>query len=113
PVAESVLAAIDTLRAPAIALDPNLERPWEKTHETVRTALERFAEKVTRARAQREEVGGRRLQALRDYLLPEGALHERVLAGSHFRGRYGEALVDRLWEGLALDAPGVQLLEVG
>ena len=68
---------------------------------------------MTRARAQREEVGGRRLQALRDYCLPDGTLHERVLAGAHFRGRYGEGLVDRVWEQLELDASGVQLLPVG
>ena len=113
PVAERVLAELAALREPALAVDPNLERPWQKTEETVRTALERFAEKVTRARAQRDEVGGRRLAALRDYCLPDGTLHERLLAGAHFRGRFGPAVVDAIWEHLALDAPGVQLLPVG
>lgn len=113
PVAERVLAELAALRDPALALDPNLERPWQKTEETVRTALERFAEKVTRARAQRDEVGGRRLAALRDYCLPAGTLHERVLAGAHFRGRYGPAAVEAIWEHLALDEAGVQLLPVG
>jgi bacillithiol biosynthesis cysteine-adding enzyme BshC len=112
PAAARVLAEIAALRGPAVAIDPNLERPWEKTEETVRVALERFAEKVTRARAQREEVGGRRLRALREYLLPDGTPHERVLAAAHFRGRYGEAAVDRLWEALDVAETGVQLLRV-
>jgi bacillithiol biosynthesis cysteine-adding enzyme BshC len=113
PAAARILAELETLRGPSLAVDPNLERPWQKTEETIRTALDRFAEKVTRSRAQREEVGGRRLAALRDFCLPEATLHERVLAGAHFRGRYGEAVVDRLWELLDVDEPGVQLLPVG
>ena len=113
PVAARVIAELDALRDPALAVDANLERPWEKTRETVQHALERFAEKVTRARSQREDVGGRRLHALRSYLLPEGTLHERLLAGAHFRGRFGEAVVDQIWEQLDLGATGVQLLKVG
>jgi bacillithiol biosynthesis cysteine-adding enzyme BshC len=112
PVMARVLAEVEGLRAPALALDANLERPWEKTQETVRGALERFGEKLTRARAGKDQVAQRRVGALRDAWLPEGTLHERVLAGAHFRGRYGEAFVERLWEGLDLRERGLQLLVV-
>jgi hypothetical protein len=112
PAAARVLAELDALREPALAADPNLERPWEKTRETVRGALEKLAEKVTRAQAQRDQVAHRRLLALREAWLPGGTLHERVLAGAHFRGRYGEAFVERLWESLDLAETGVQLLRV-
>ena len=110
PAQERALAELATLRAAAVALDPNLDRPWEKTHEQVKTAFERFAEKLTRARAQRDEVAQRRLAGLRGYAAPGGVLHERVLCAAHFRGRYGEAFGAALWEQLALDTLDVQLL---
>jgi len=110
PAQARALAELATLREAAVALDPNLERPWEKTHEQVKTAFERFAEKLTRARAQRDEVAQRRLGGLRDYCAPGGVLHERVLSAAHFRGRYGEAFGDALWEQLRLDTTDVQLL---
>jgi bacillithiol biosynthesis cysteine-adding enzyme BshC len=110
PVMARVLAEVAALRAPAVALDANLERPWEKTQETVRGALERFGEKLTRARAGRDQVAQRRANAVRDAWLPEGTLHERVLAGAYFRGRWGEPFVERLWESLDVREPGLQLL---
>jgi bacillithiol biosynthesis cysteine-adding enzyme BshC len=112
PAAARVLAELDALRAPVLAADPNLERPWEKTRETVRGGLEKLAEKVTRARAQRDQVAHRRLVALREAWLPGGVLQERVLSAAHFRGRYGEGFVERLWAGLDLAETGVQLLRM-
>lgn len=112
PAAARILAEVDALRAGALAADPNLERPWEKTRETVRGALEKLGEKVTRAQAQRDQVAHRRLLALREQWLPGGVLHERVLAAAHFRGRYGEAFVEKLWEELDVEQTGVQLLRM-
>src|SRR5688572_32646929 len=40
----------------ALPIYPNLERPWEQTNEQVKTAFERFGEKLTRTRAQRDEI---------------------------------------------------------
>jgi len=110
PAQARALAELAALREAAVALDPNLERPWEKTHEQVKTAFERFAEKLTRARAQRDEVAQRRLAGLREYCAPGGVLHERVLSAAHFRGRYGEAFGAALWDQLQLDTMDVQLL---
>jgi bacillithiol biosynthesis cysteine-adding enzyme BshC len=110
PAQARALAELAALREAAVALDPNLERPWEKTQEQVKTAFERFAEKLTRARAQRDEVAQRRLAALRDYAAPGGVLHERVLCAGHFRGRFGESFADALWEQLDLSTVDVQLL---
>jgi len=110
PAQARALAELAALREAAVAIDPNLDRPWEKTHEQVKTAFERFAEKLTRARAQRDEVAQRRLAGLRGYAAPGGVLHERVLCAAHFRGRYGEAFGEALWNQLALDTLDVQLL---
>lgn len=110
PALERALSELASLREVAVALDPNLERPWEKTQEQVKTAFERFAEKLTRARAQRDQVAQRRLSSVREYCQPGGELHERVLAAAHFRGRYGEGLADALWSQLELGTVDVQLL---
>jgi bacillithiol biosynthesis cysteine-adding enzyme BshC len=110
PARERALAELAALREGALALDPNLERPWEKTAEQVRTAFDRFGEKLTRARAQRDQVAQRRLSTLRGYCQPGGVLHERVLAAAHFRGRYGEAFGEAVWRQLDLATAEVQLL---
>jgi hypothetical protein len=110
PAQARALAELEALRGEALALDPNLERPWEKTHEQVRTAFERFGEKLTRARAQRDQVAQRRLGALRDFAMPGGVPQERVLAGAHLVGRFGGGVVDAIWRQLELGSDGVQLL---
>jgi bacillithiol biosynthesis cysteine-adding enzyme BshC len=110
PAQARALAELAALRESAVALDPNLERPWEKTHEQVKTAFERFADKLARARAQRDQVAQRRLAGLREYGAPGGVLHERVLAAAHFRGRAGEGLGEALWQQLDLGTVDVQLL---
>ncbi|HVS02526.1 MAG TPA: bacillithiol biosynthesis cysteine-adding enzyme BshC [Thermoanaerobaculia bacterium] len=107
---DRVEEALATLRSAALELDPNLERPWEKTRDHVRTALERFEERVTRAAAHRDEVRHRRLDTLREYCAPGGVPHERVLASAHFRGRYGEGMIERLWEALDLTPGTLQLI---
>ncbi|HXT19131.1 MAG TPA: bacillithiol biosynthesis cysteine-adding enzyme BshC [Thermoanaerobaculia bacterium] len=110
PAQARALAELETLRQEAVALDPNLERPWEKTHEQVKTAFERFAEKLTRARAQKDQVAQRRLASLREYCAPGGVLHERVLAAAHFRGRFGDGLAEAIWQQLSIATTDVQLL---
>ena len=110
PALEEVRTVLDALREPTVALDPNLERPWEKTRDHVVGALEKLGEKVTRAAAHQDEIGRRRLDALRAYCAPGGVPHERVLAGAHFRGRFGPDLVPQLFAQLDLEPGDLQLL---
>jgi bacillithiol synthase len=51
-----VEAALARLREAALAVDPNLERPFEKTREHLLRALDTFAGKATAAAARRDEV---------------------------------------------------------
>ena len=51
---------LDGLRAPAIALDPTLEKPWTKTRDTLLGALDAFAAKVEAAAARRGGVAQQR-----------------------------------------------------
>lgn len=100
PVRASLAERVTELRAPALALDPNLEKPFEKTRESVDRALEAFAAKVAAAAARRDELHSQRLDQLLEAAQPGGTFQERALSAGYFPGRYGEgfgaALVDQL-----------------
>jgi len=106
-----VEAALDGLREEALAVDPNLERPFEKTRESLLHALETFAGKLTAAAARRDEVRSSRVERLRQVCRPGGALQERVVSSSHFPGKHGERFADALWEQMELDGRRLQVIE--
>ncbi len=103
PVRGRIAAALDELRAPALAADPNLERPLAKTREQVLRAVDLFAEKAMPSLARRDELQSRRVEALRQVCLPGGKPQERVICAAHFQGKYGDRLAASFWEQLELD----------
>lgn len=107
---EAVLAG---WRAAALALDPQLERPWEKTRDQVLGALEQFSVRVATAAVRRDEVQSRRFLALRDHCLPGGVPQERSVATAHFPGKYGEGFVAALFAQLDLDPRRLSLVDPG
>lgn len=107
----TVAAALEHLAAASLALDPSLDRPFEKTRENVLRALDTFAEKVTAAAARRDEVRTRRAERLRAAGRPGGALQERTVSAAHFTARYGPGFVAALLEQLALDGRLLQVIE--
>ncbi len=101
--------ALAALAAPALALDPNLERPLEKTRDQVERALDTFEGKVRSAAARRDEVRLGRVEALREAVLPHGKLQERVVCSAHYRGKHLE-LVEGYWEQMRLDGAVLQVV---
>ncbi|HUO86299.1 MAG TPA: bacillithiol biosynthesis BshC, partial [Thermoanaerobaculia bacterium] len=65
---QRLAALLGELEAPALALDPNLERPLEKTRDHVLGAFDTFAGKVRAAAARRDEIESRRIERLREAL---------------------------------------------
>jgi bacillithiol biosynthesis cysteine-adding enzyme BshC len=110
PVRARIEAALGDLRAGALAADPNLERPYEKTREQILRALDTFGEKAVSAAARRNEVRARRIDQLRESCLPLGRLQERVVAAAHFQGKYGERFAESYWEQLDLDPRFLQVI---
>ena len=106
-----VEAALDGLRREAVELDPNLERPAEKTRENALRALEVFEGKATAAAARRDEVRHRRIETLRRVVRPVGKLQERAISSSHFPGKYGDRLVAAIFEQMELDGRHLQVVE--
>jgi uncharacterized protein YllA (UPF0747 family) len=101
---------LDEIGGPALAVDPDLERPWAKTREQIEGALERFADKLAAAAARRDAVRAGRVERLREALLPHGRLQERVVSTAHFPGKYGPRFADAFWEQMALDGGALQVV---
>ncbi len=104
-------ALLEALRAPALALDPGLEKPWTKTRDTLLGALDAFAAKVEAAAARRDGVSRHRLEHLRQMARPDGVMQERLLSTAWFAGRYGEGFGEALLEQLALDPRRLVLVD--
>ena len=94
---------IDSLREPSVALDSNLDRPWQKTGDQMRRALQAYGAKVTAAASRRDETARARLEALRSSCLPTGKPQERVLASAHFPGKYGDSFVEAMFQQMGLE----------
>jgi uncharacterized protein YllA (UPF0747 family) len=103
-------AILDEIGPPAMALEPNLERPWEKTRENIDRSLDRFADKVAAAAVRRDEVRAGRVERLRETLLPEGRLQERVVCSAHYPGKYRDRFADAYWEQMELDGATLQVI---
>jgi bacillithiol biosynthesis cysteine-adding enzyme BshC len=110
PIRQRLEGAMADLREPALAADPNLERPFEKTREQVLRAVDLFAEKAMAAAARRNEVANRRAYQLRDLCAPFGKPQERTVAAAHFQGKYGDRFAASYWEQLDLDPTHLRLI---
>ncbi len=110
PARQGVARALDELRAPALATDPSLERPLEKTREQILRALDLFAETARAGGARRDVVASRRVRLLRDTAMPQGKPQERVVASAHFQGKYGSRLIESFREQLELDPARLQVI---
>jgi bacillithiol biosynthesis cysteine-adding enzyme BshC len=113
PARQRMEAALADLRGPAVAADPGLERPFDKTREQILRALDLFGEKVVAAGARKNEVVNRRVQQLRDAAVPGGQLQERTISSAHFPGKYGPALIESYWKQMRLDAAHLQVIVPG
>ena len=102
---------LDSLREPAVALDPTLEKPWTKTRETALSALDAFAAKAEAAAARRGGVAQQRFESLRQATRPGGGLQERVLSTAWFAGRYGAIFGQALLDQLVLDPRRLVLVD--
>lgn len=111
PVRARLAAALDELRDPALAVDPNLERPLAKTRYQALRALDRFADKAMPALARRDQVLSRRVEGLRQTCLPGGKPQERVICAAHFQGKYGDRLAAAFWEQLDLDPARLAVIQ--
>lgn len=101
----------ETLREPATRLDPSLEKPWQKTRDSLLGALDAFAAKVESAAARRDEVAHQRFRQLKTAVRPGGKPQERVVSAAYFPGRYGDAFGQALLDQLDLDPRHLSVID--
>jgi len=77
-------------------LDSQLERPWQKTRDTVLRALDTFGEKLDGSTARRNATELARLTRLREALMPGGKPQERVLTLAPAAARWGPVWLQAL-----------------
>lgn len=110
PVRERIGNQLSDLRDPVLALDPGLEKPFEKTTAQVDRSLDLLASRVRAASARRHEVVTRRVRSLVEWIRPGGKLQERAIAAAYFPGRF-EGFVEALYEQMDLDPRGLHLID--
>ena len=101
----------DALKEPALRLDSSLEKPWQKTRDTLLGALDAFAAKVESAAARRDEVTHQRFRQLKTAVRPGGKPQERAISSAFFPGRYGENFGGALLDQLELDPRLLSLID--
>lgn len=107
-----VTALLDGLRQPLLDLDGSLEAPWRKSREQIDRTLEQLEGKATAAAARRHEVQLRRLEQVKQALLPGDQLQERVVAAGYFYARFGAALAAALYQNLDLGARRLSVIRI-
>jgi len=105
---DELLSELETVARPVAN---ELGRALEKTTDQMRRGLEQFSGRLTAALARADGVRRGRLEALRDWVRPDGGLQERALSTADLPGRYGSGLVDALFDQIELD--GGRLTVVG
>lgn len=86
------------LRATALEYEPTLEKPFEKTEARIRSDLMKLRDRAAAARLNRLGIGRRQWSRLKNALLPEGKLQERVYPLWPWVCRHGPGLLDELLE---------------
>jgi len=112
PSREQINDALEGLVATAQSIDPDLQGAAKKTRKNIERALDQFAGRLAASAARRDAVRRQRLESLRAVVRPGGALQERKICLSHFRGKYGSELVPAIWDQLELDVTRLQVIRV-
>ncbi len=110
PLRREIDRALEEARGRALALDPGLDGPWQKTRGQVSRALDAFGGKVRAADARQHEVQRARAADLREAARPLGQAQERVISSAHFAGKYGAAFVEAFFDQLGLDPANLQVI---
>lgn len=101
--AEDVKARVDALKAAISAVDPTLSGAADTTVERMQEVLKHLHTKVIHASKRKDDTLRRQFTRTQALAFPEGHPQERIVDLAFFLNRYGQALCDRLIEGLPLD----------
>lgn len=107
---ERLTSLLADLRASALELDRELEKPLEKTSQSMFRALEALRGRVHSAVGRRHDTARQRIETLRAICLPQGRFQERVVATAHFPGKYGDRFVQAMFEQMDTEATTLRVI---
>lgn len=94
----------------AVALDPTLQAPCEKTRDHVARGLDVLGSKIEHMAAQQIGVLRGRIERIRDFVVPGGRLQERKLCSLWLVAQFGPEAVRDLAAALDLDPRHLQFV---
>jgi bacillithiol biosynthesis cysteine-adding enzyme BshC len=101
--AADVHSRVTALKAAIAAVDPTLTGAADTTIERMQDTLKHLHAKVISASKRKDDTLRRQFTRTQALAFPEGHPQERIVDLAFFLNRYGQALCDRLIEGLPLD----------
>jgi len=90
--------------------NPDLSRTFDLTKRKIDFLLKELDGKVFAAHKKNNQADRDKLQALSEHLFPRQALAERSIVPVYFISRYGERLLDFVYENMKIDETGHHLL---
>lgn len=101
--AAEIRARLEVLKAAMPAIDPTLVGAADTTLDRMQESLKHLHAKIIQASKRKDETLRRQFMRTQALAFPEGHPQERIVDLAFFLNRYGQALCDRLLEGLPLD----------
>jgi bacillithiol biosynthesis cysteine-adding enzyme BshC len=100
---EEIRARLEVLKAAMPAIDPTLVGAADTTLERMQETLKHLHAKIIQASKRKDETLRRQYTRTQALAFPEGHPQERIVDLAFFLNRYGQALCDRLIDGLPLE----------
>jgi bacillithiol biosynthesis cysteine-adding enzyme BshC len=100
---DEIRARIEVLKAAMPAIDPTLVGAADTTLDRMQDSLKHLHTKIIHASKRKDETLRRQYTRTQALAFPEGHPQERIVDLAFFLNRYGQALCDRLIDGLPLD----------
>ncbi|NQW05663.1 MAG: bacillithiol biosynthesis cysteine-adding enzyme BshC [Acidobacteria bacterium] len=100
---DEIRARIEVLKAAMPGIDPTLVGAADTTLEHMQKTLKALHAKIIHASKRKHETLRRQFTRTQSLAFPDGHPQERIVDLAFFLNRYGQALCDRLIEGLPLD----------
>jgi bacillithiol biosynthesis cysteine-adding enzyme BshC len=94
---------IESLKAAVSAVDPTLSGAADTTYDRMQDTLKHLHAKVISASKRKDDTLRRQFVRTQALTFPQGHPQERIVDLVFFLNRYGQAICDRLIEGLPLD----------
>jgi bacillithiol biosynthesis cysteine-adding enzyme BshC len=107
---EIVDSQLLSLEATIAAADPTLRDAAKNAGNKMRYQLKRLGERAARAQLRRVADMDRQLTRLSNSLYPAGTLQEREIGGVYFLGKYGQALLRRIYDSVRLGTADHQFI---